>query len=1020
MEDRTKLTLFQGIESGLFSDRQKLTAFNAIEKNVDDSEVADLLGSLSFSSLDSGNNLEELVDQRRGRDTANFDYVSGADGKLRSLVSFGETSGDKEEILKSLVGEDGFTRDEGGNLALTEKGQAERGIEYKGKNLVIEDDAFSLRDFSDLAGIAPEVVGSIGGSIAGGILGIPGGPLGIVAGSAAGAATGAAAFQAAEEAIEYLLGVQTQTGKEVAKDVAMEAAIAGGLDLVGGTIFAIGRGGTRLATGAYKKGKGLATSPTAQLKEEALDRALSITRRGGQPSLESVGAPRIPAYLQKLSEGGGLDSTRLERAINFAFTEKEKFQRVLNRSQTGVDDLGNTLETSGVGLIKAAETAQNSAQQSAFKAIDDSIDFLEKSSKEGFEINNSTLESINKAFANFSEVSRLDFEAVDDLLAKIIKEEPSVQINGQVQTRTGGYLKVFDTKSLNAKMDDLLERAGSTNQLDPTVLKIKNTLDDFEGRASFENLSILRKSINDDMFFNGTPSRTVMDQLNVFRTVIDDQMDSLTIDTMKGIPRPKTFAKAAKKRTDAMDSYRSGIERFERVSDLRIIDNFRKAQREPGLFSDGLAKKIVQNDSPQRLNYLLRAVDNPEEVRAGLARQYLDDAMTKSGRDLNDPTQFNGKAFYEQIKALKGTGKVLFKNNWDEVQKLSRGLRYTKLDNTLDDATLKSIISQQPGDNLVSSLQRLSLAQNNLEETLKNTAIKKLNEGNSTPAEAARAIINPKMTETDVLRTLNLFKNDPVALEQIKGLITEDILKHINPDIFSTAKSSAFLTQALDSYKPGVLEKIYSKKHLKHLRNFGKDLESIGDFGAKGGIVAAGITAGTATASSFRVFFKNASKVAKFKFLGNIFNDQKKLETYLKLKKSGMNPSQAALQIAKESTGDLSGLQKIVKQVGKVSTLGTKGASQLTRQGIPRAAYGGASDQSTPVPVVKPPEFGFLNDDAFSRSPQATRTTKPLSPIERIRQEAVRKSIRQRAAEDPTIASTLLGGLGSANLLNRP
>ena len=133
-----------------------------------------------------------------------------------------------------------------------------------------------------------------------------------------------------------------------------------------------------------------------------------------------------------------------------------------------------------------------------------------------------------------------------------------------------------------------------------------------------------------------------------------------------------------------------------------------------------------------------------------------------------------------------------------------------------------------------------------------------------------------------------------------------------------------------------------------------------------------------------------------------------------------MNTSEAITQIAKESTGDLSGLQKIVKQVGKVSTLGTKGASQLARQGIPRATYSEASDQSTPVPVVKPPEFGFLSDDTFSRSPQATRTTKPLSPIERIRQEAVRKSIRQRAAEDPTIASTLLGGLGSANLLNRP
>lgn len=194
-------------------------------------------------------------------------------------------------------------------------------------------------------------------------------------------------------------------------------------------------------------------------------------------------------------------------------------------------------------------------------------------------------------------------------------------------------------------MDDLLERAGSPNQLDPTVLKIKNTLDDLDGKASFENLSILRKSINDDMFFNGTPSRTVMDQLNVFRTIIDDQMDGLNISTLRGIPKPKTFAKAAKARNKAMDNYRTGIERFERVSDLRIIDNFRKAQREPGLFSDGLARKIIKNDSPERLNYLLRAVDNPEEVRSGLARQYLDDAMTKAGRDLDDPTAFNGQAF---------------------------------------------------------------------------------------------------------------------------------------------------------------------------------------------------------------------------------------------------------------------------------------------------------------------------------------------------------------------------------------
>ena len=143
------------------------------------------------------------------------------------------------------------------------------------------------------------------------------------------------------------------------------------------------------------------------------------------------------------------------------------------------------------------EKAQKKAQESALTAFDDAINFLEKSSKEGFEVNESTLRSINAAFANFSEVSGKEFRAVDDYLAKIIKEEPSVLINGQVQTRTGGYLKVFDTQALDASMKDLVERAGSLSQLDPTLLKIKNTLDDLGGRASFENLSILRKSSKD-------------------------------------------------------------------------------------------------------------------------------------------------------------------------------------------------------------------------------------------------------------------------------------------------------------------------------------------------------------------------------------------------------------------------------------------------------------------------------------------------------------------------------------------
>jgi len=114
----------------------------------------------------------------------------------------------------------------------------------------------------------------------------------------------------------------------------------------------------------------------------------------------------------------------------------------------------------------------------------------------------------------------------------------------------------------------------------------------------------------------------------------------------------------------------------------------------------------------------------------------------------------------------------------------------------------------------------------------------------------------------------------------------------------------------------------------------------------------------------------------------------------------------------------LSGLQKIAQQAGKVSGLGLAGSGQVARQGVPRAAYNQASDQSTPVPIVTPPQSELFQQDIFSGSPKAPTPAAPLSPIEQIRQEAIRKSnIRQRAAQNPAVASSLLGGLGSADLL---
>ena len=108
-------------------------------------------------------------------------------------------------------------------------------------------------------------------------------------------------------------------------------------------------------------------------------------------------------------------------------------------------------------------------------------------------------------------------------------------------------------------------------------------------------------------------------------------------------------------------------------------------------------------------------------------------------------------------------------------------------------------------------------------------------------------------------------------------------------------------------------------------------------------------------------------------------------------------------------------------KAGKIISGAARFAGQGSRafkQTAPRAAGLGSFQQAekprTNVPVVKPGSFCSKNTTSCTR---AKAPTAPLSPIEQIRQNAIAKTIRQRAKENPAVAATLLGGLGSAGLL---
>ena len=123
-----------------------------------------------------------------------FDYETGVNYKgLRSKLGRAETSQEKDKVLRNLfdsikgvttaedqesvmenkVGNEGFTRNTKGQLAITPKGLEELGLDVQQKtladgsvidlNTIIDENSFNLRtgDFADFSGIAGPIIGAL-------------------------------------------------------------------------------------------------------------------------------------------------------------------------------------------------------------------------------------------------------------------------------------------------------------------------------------------------------------------------------------------------------------------------------------------------------------------------------------------------------------------------------------------------------------------------------------------------------------------------------------------------------------------------------------------------------------------------------------------------------------------------------------------------------------------------------------------------------------------------------------------
>jgi len=912
-------------------------------------------------------------------------------------------------------------------LALTPEGQAKLGYEPIEKNLVIEEEGFRLgRDLADVAGLAPETIGSI----IGGIIGAP-----TLIGGAVGAGVGAAGGQLLEEGLENILGLQKQTGTEVAKQAAIEGALAGSIDLVTMGTFKAGRA---LIQGAGKGASAVARAAgqgERQLGQAQAEQALRIMDEGGMPSYEAAGMPAAVSRASQIAEAISGKEKRAVQNVVFALNKKEKLLKeagIMDESGQIVagattDDLAKVIADSAPNKANQLQRALDDAQEAHMKAIDETISLLTKSTKEGTEIDDAVLDVLMYNYDEFAKGANTSYKAVDDKLAEITGP---ITINGRTVQVEGGELPVFDIRALKTRFDDVIDSryGGAASTAPDEFTAIGAQINDLVnkgsevGFTSFNGLRALRKNIQDTLMdprlsiSDTTPRRLLVD----LRNNVDNMLSgNVKLTGIGGSGNAAKMRTAMSLLQDANKAYRAEMRMFNRLENLGIVRNLGEPGVNVKLEVGRNYDKIIQ--SPARIEAALEAAKGQKEVvRQDLAKRYLDEALLDSNKDFADPTKFNGVQFYGKIKRMNKdkTGKLLFGDQWGEVQNLAKSLAYGGV-KKIDDATLQRIVAQNPDAGIVQTLRSVRDAQVGLEEASQSSILRRLNSGNLDPEEAAAAITNRNMTRAQMNRILKFFDDSPEAQDTIRRTIVNDILGSVDEDIFINEKAAYSLRNALDSYKPEMLNKVLGEQAVKDIKQLADDLVFLRDTGARG---AGSLAADAIRTGQFTNPMKNIPKAGRFRVLNYMMNNPTVMRRALEVKAGRTSPQAAAqslTQALNESAAQVTGegvpltqrAAGAVKGVG--ATLGAINRGQVaTRQGLGQLLTSPQQIRGTPpeqprtsratVPQVLPP--------VTAEDMQITRTIDP-----RILQQ--QQSLRERAKRNPYVAATLLGGLGSAGLL---
>jgi len=903
------------------------------------------------------------------KDKTVFDRTTGIqDKKLRRMLGRADTQEDQEKVLMDGFGltKDQFTRDRLGNLALMPEAAQKFGIESS-VPVMIDESGLTMRDLSDLSGLGT----TIGGAVAGAVAGQAAIPIPVV-GATIGAALGGGGGKALEEGIESLQGVQAQEGSEIGKDILKEAAIAG----AGEGIFGLLGKAFRIIRGTDRVGKGV--------PEERVTDILAADKRGYKPSASALGVPSLVARQQALSEKALGTSKRLRDNHENIMSDLARYREGL--AEPSVEGTASVLGKAAKEGTTKLKGEVRKTEKALIKHMDDIAVQLGKASDQDLAID----EDLFKIFED-------SYKAFDDQV------DEAFESISRAMDDTIGNAKIFNTKGMadDAKLEIEKYVAAQPGTNSAAARDALQKIIDLGDEASFSQLYIARKSLRDAEFRRMT-SDTVESVSDKFMPQVDNLLGSKSIDAILGRGakggRPTaigssftkeqraTLRQASKDLNDARKMYKEGNQKFEAVSEaISKRDLINKIKNNAPINESNLAKNLVKANNPKLLSDAEKAVNKFKgegafsPIKERIASEWLRNAMSKSLDVKNG--KWSGAKFKDKIDGLGSTANELFGQNAAEIKKLAEQMNVLSLRN-VDEDLIKNFIETGADDAAVGLLRKLSKELDELSVFTQNQVMKKLNKGTLTPTEAAEYLASGSVRAEDVKALKSYFANSAEDMNTIRSYYMDSLVGDFEKT-FLTDKTQFTKLGSKFAKDEAKIKEIFGDEMGKDMLEFGRIMKLLGESAPGGDLVAANIAASP---------LENLGVIARLSVIGSLFSSGPFYKMFLKKYKTAARGADAKTrgQIAGEIISD--SIKSAMGQTAVQSTNEALSSASDQAKSLVKSELKPKSS-ATPVPQVLPPV-----------------TTTQGQPV-------ANQSIRQRAKENPAVAATLLGGLGSAGLL---